>query len=155
MEIRKTRIDELDKVMEIYARARKFMAEHNNPNQWKYNKPSREQIEADILAGKHHICEECLKAQTGNISRNKLPSRKPETRMRVLALDAATGITGYAIFDDKKLTDYGTYSANEFADSTGRINDVKQWLLQVIEKTKPDAIGIENIQYQKNVKNEQ
>ena len=58
MEIRKTRLDELDKVMEIYAHARKFMAEHNNPNQWKNNKPTREQIEADILAGKHHICEE-------------------------------------------------------------------------------------------------
>ena len=58
MEVRKTRIEELDKVMEVYAHARKFMAEHNNPNQWKNNKPSREQIEADILAGKHHICEE-------------------------------------------------------------------------------------------------
>lgn len=58
MEIRKTRIDELDNVMEVYARARKFMVEHNNPNQWKNNKPSCEQIEADILAGKHYICEE-------------------------------------------------------------------------------------------------
>ena len=65
--------------------------------------------------------------------------------MRVLALDAATGTTGYAIFDDKKLVDYGTYTATEFADSTGRINDVKHWLLSVIEKTKPDAIGVENI----------
>lgn len=101
---------------------------------------------------KHHICEECLRVQTGNISRNKLPVRKPETRMRVLALDAATGTTGYAIFDDKKLVDYGTYTTTEFADATGRINDVKRWLLSVIEKTKPDAIGIENIQYQKNVK---
>ena len=53
MEIRKTRIDELDQVMEVYAHARKFMAEHNNPNQWKNNKPTREQIEKDILAGKH------------------------------------------------------------------------------------------------------
>jgi len=58
MEIRKTRMEELDKVMDVYAHARKFMAEHNNPNQWKNNKPGREQVEADILAGKHHICEE-------------------------------------------------------------------------------------------------
>lgn len=58
MEIRKTRIEELDKVMEVYAYARKFMEEHNNPNQWKNHKPSREQIEKDILAGKHYICEE-------------------------------------------------------------------------------------------------
>ena len=58
MEIRKTKIEELDKVMEIYAYARKFMAEHDNPNQWKNNKPSKEQIEQDILAGKHHVCIE-------------------------------------------------------------------------------------------------
>ena len=58
MEIRKTRLEELDTVMEVYARARKFMAEHDNPNQWKNNKPSREQIEKDILAGKHHVCME-------------------------------------------------------------------------------------------------
>ncbi len=58
MEIRKTKIEELDKVMEIYAQARKFMAEHNNPNQWKNNKPSREQIKADIMESKHHVCVE-------------------------------------------------------------------------------------------------
>ena len=58
MEIRKTRIDELDKVMDIYARARKFMAEHDNPTQWGINKPSREQIKEDILAGKCHVCVE-------------------------------------------------------------------------------------------------
>ena len=56
MEIRKTRLEELDMVMEIYVHARKFMVEHDNPNQWKNNKPSREQIEKDILDGKHHVC---------------------------------------------------------------------------------------------------
>ena len=58
MEIRKTKIEELDMVMEVYAHARKFMAEHNNPNQWKNNKPTRQQIEKDILAGKHYLCVE-------------------------------------------------------------------------------------------------
>jgi predicted GNAT family N-acyltransferase len=58
MEIRKTRMEELDEVMEIYKHARKFMAEHDNPNQWKQNKPTREQIITDILAGKSHVCVE-------------------------------------------------------------------------------------------------
>ncbi|MBQ9766120.1 MAG: GNAT family N-acetyltransferase [Lachnospiraceae bacterium] len=58
MEIRKTRISELDKVMEIYAYARRFMAEHNNPNQWGNNKPAREQVEADINNGKSYVCVE-------------------------------------------------------------------------------------------------
>ena len=58
MEIRSTRLEELEQVMEVYAYARRFMAEHDNPNQWKNNKPSREQIEKDILAGKHYVCME-------------------------------------------------------------------------------------------------
>lgn len=34
MEIRKTRPQELDAVMALYARARAFMAENGNPSQW-------------------------------------------------------------------------------------------------------------------------
>jgi hypothetical protein len=55
-EIRLTNLTELDEVMEIYAYARKFMAEHDNPTQWGANKPSREQIEKDVKAGKHYVC---------------------------------------------------------------------------------------------------
>ena len=58
MKIRNTRLDELDAVMEVYAHARKFMSAHGNPNQWKNNKPSREQIESDIKRGHHYVCEE-------------------------------------------------------------------------------------------------
>lgn len=58
MEIRQTRLEELDQVMEVYAYARKFMIEHKNPNQWKNNKPTREQIKKDILSGKHYVCME-------------------------------------------------------------------------------------------------
>lgn len=58
MEIRKTRPEELDAVMEIYAYARKFMAEHGNPNQWKQTNPPRERVEQDIAEGKSHVCVE-------------------------------------------------------------------------------------------------
>lgn len=56
MEIRKTKIEELDAVMEIYAYARQFMADHGNPNQWKKTNPPRERVELDILEGKSHVC---------------------------------------------------------------------------------------------------
>lgn len=56
MEIRKTRIEELDAVMCIYQRARRFMAEHGNPSQWGDNKPAREQIAKDIEQGKSYVC---------------------------------------------------------------------------------------------------
>ena len=58
MEIRRTRIEELDTAMEIYAYARRFMAEHDNPTQWGMNKPSREQVDRDILAEKSYVCVE-------------------------------------------------------------------------------------------------
>ena len=58
MEIRKTKAEELDRVMAIYAHARKFMAETGNPNQWGSTKPPKEQIIADIEQGKSYVCVE-------------------------------------------------------------------------------------------------
>ena len=58
MEIRNTRIDELDEVMEIYARARGFMAGHGNPTQWGNHFPPREMIEKDIEEQKSYVCVE-------------------------------------------------------------------------------------------------
>ena len=57
-QIRKTKLSELDEVMEVYAYARRFMAEHGNPNQWSNTKPTREQVEDDIRQGRHYVCEE-------------------------------------------------------------------------------------------------
>ena len=51
MEIRKVKADEIDRVMEIYAYARKFQAEHGNPNQWTGGYPQREIVEQDQADG--------------------------------------------------------------------------------------------------------
>ena len=58
MEIRKTRMEELDQVMEIYAYARKFMAEHGNATQWGQTKPARELVLEDIIRGDSYVCVE-------------------------------------------------------------------------------------------------
>ena len=58
MEIRKTRPEELDEVMEIYAYARQFMAEHGNAGQWGTTKPGREEVAADIEQGHSYVCVE-------------------------------------------------------------------------------------------------
>ena len=71
---------------------------------------------------KHHNCPECLKAEADNVRRNKLP--KKTTAFRVLALDAATGTTGYSIYDDEALVSYGTFTADSSKDVTERINEV-------------------------------
>ncbi len=58
MEIRKTRAEELDTVMEIYRHAQGFMAEQGNPNQWKGVHPPKAMIEKDIENGKSYVCVE-------------------------------------------------------------------------------------------------
>lgn len=53
--IRKTTMHDLDKVMEIYAAAKKFMDASGNPTQWKVGHPSREMIAADIESGESYV----------------------------------------------------------------------------------------------------
>ncbi len=54
--IRKSEKADLERILEIYAHARAFMAEHGNPNQWKDIKPTLSQIEDDIATGNGYVC---------------------------------------------------------------------------------------------------
>ena len=57
MDIRKTTLEEIDLLMEMYANARTFMAAHGNPDQWKNGYPSRDRVIADIESGCSYVCE--------------------------------------------------------------------------------------------------
>lgn len=70
-EIRKAQMEDLNLIMEIYKRARNFMAVHGNPNQWGKSKPPREQIERDIKMGKCHVCIEKAGDKENRIFGNK------------------------------------------------------------------------------------
>ena len=69
---------------------------------------------------------------------------------RTLALDQATHITGYSIFDGAQLTYYNSFEVSG-ADETERIHQLKIWLISAIENYKPDLIGIEGIQYEEHM----
>jgi len=57
MTIRHSIPQDLDRMMEIYAHARSFMAAHGNPNQWGPTQwPPRELIEQDIREGHSYVC---------------------------------------------------------------------------------------------------
>ena len=57
MHIRKAQPTELDRIMNIYAHARAFMAETGNPKQWgATNWPPQDLIVQDIAQGKCHVC---------------------------------------------------------------------------------------------------
>lgn len=57
MEIRRSAPEDFDRMLEIYARARRFMAEHGNPNQWgPTGWPPPELLRRDIEAGHSYVC---------------------------------------------------------------------------------------------------
>ncbi len=86
---------------------------------------------------------------------NKLECSKdfkiiPKTKgvKRILAIDDATEITGWAIYDGLKLIAYGKQVVSGM-DPIKRISGMRTWLLNVITSWQPDFIGIEDIQLQK------
>ena len=57
MRIRKSTEQDVPRMMEIYSYARKFMAEHGNPNQWgPTNWPPEERIHDDIRKRNSYVC---------------------------------------------------------------------------------------------------
>lgn len=55
--IRPTKEEDLQAILQIYARARQFMRENGNPNQWGNIHPLQELIEGDIRKGQSYLCE--------------------------------------------------------------------------------------------------
>ena len=57
MKIRKTAIEDIGRIMDIYAYARKFMAQHGNPDQWgPTGWPPEALIRNDISEGNSYVC---------------------------------------------------------------------------------------------------
>ena len=57
MQIRKSTLQDLNRMMEIYAMAREYMAAHGNPNQWgPTNWPPESLIRQDIARGNSYVC---------------------------------------------------------------------------------------------------
>lgn len=55
--IRKSTMEDFDRMLEIYARARAFMAETGNPNQWgATNWPPIDLLKEDIEVGRSYVC---------------------------------------------------------------------------------------------------
>lgn len=58
MKIRKTREEDIGKVLEIYDSARSFMRENNNPNQWEKSYPSEKSLREDIKKEVSYVLED-------------------------------------------------------------------------------------------------
>lgn len=58
-QVRKATAQDLPRIEEIYAYARRFMAEHGNPNQWGKTTPPHHQLVQDIADGTlYAVCDE-------------------------------------------------------------------------------------------------
>lgn len=73
---------------------------------------------------------------------------KPKNVTRVLSLDQATNITGWAIYDNKDLIAYGKIKFTQI-DTFERMSKMRYWLLNMIENWQPDKVSLEDIQLQK------
>lgn len=58
MEIRHAQTADLPVLEELFANARRFMAENGNPDQWWGGYPTQEMLESDIALGQLYVCEE-------------------------------------------------------------------------------------------------
>lgn len=57
MQIRKTNISDFETILKIYDKARQYMVENGNPNQWaKNNWPPEDLVKKDIQDGKSYVC---------------------------------------------------------------------------------------------------
>ena len=56
MYIRKSVAADIERILEIYGAARRFMRESGNPEQWPDGYPGIKEVEYDIESGKGHVC---------------------------------------------------------------------------------------------------
>ena len=69
---------------------------------------------------------------------------KPKGVKRTLALDQASHLTGWAIFDNEQLVKYGVFEAVDGNDDD-RIDQIRIWLNSMIVNYSPDLIAFEGI----------
>lgn len=91
-------------------------------------------------------CPICKQAEEYYGSIEIKPKSKGVTR--VLALDQATNVSGWSIYDNKELIAYGKVEFTQ-TNTIERISKVRQWLINMIENWKPDKVALEDIQLQK------
>lgn len=89
------------------------------------------------------ICEETNKV-------SNLVEIKPKSKetTRIISIDDATNISGWAVYDNKKLVTFGKIEFTQ-KDTVERISRMRQWLINMIDNWHPDKIAIEDIQLQK------
>lgn len=96
---------------------------------------------------KSFSCPICSKNRFASAKDISIPQKKKED-FRILALDQATQISGWAIFDNEELLKFGKLNIDSGLDKVERISAVRSWLMSMIDTVNPDLIVMEDIQLQ-------
>lgn len=94
---------------------------------------------------KHGCC--CPQCNKENLVSKESYSAPKTSKYRILALDQATLLTGWSLWDGKDLIAYGAFKSQE-KSSPERIHYLKEWLISMIENNNPDLVLLEDIQLQ-------
>lgn len=105
---------------------------HRVYNTWKKIRKKRE-------------CPVCIQNQLKDIESNIIPKKKDE--FRILALDQATRISGWAIFSNGNLIKYGIFET-QLENEIQRDIQIKNWLISIIKNWNIDFVALEGIQYE-------
>lgn len=97
---------------------------------------------------KRRVCPICERNSLKDPVITIVPKKSGTTR--ILALDQATHISGWSVFDGKNLTSYGMYETKA-AEEAARFHEVNMWFTSMVENWKPDYIALEGIQYEKSM----
>ena len=63
--------------------------------------------------------------------------------MKILALDTSTKVSGYAIFNNKKLIRYSSIDKSDKKDGNKRMRDMVENIITLIKREAPDVVVIE------------
>jgi Holliday junction resolvasome RuvABC endonuclease subunit len=75
--------------------------------------------------------------------------QKKKGTYRILAIDQATHVSGWSIYDDGKPVRFGTFTTRGEKEIE-RISEVRTWLIQMIAMWNVDFVALEGIQLEKN-----
>lgn len=73
--------------------------------------------------------------------------------MRILALDQASRITGWAIFDENKLERYGTINVGKYYELGERLYQIRQQIEHLIDDEHIDVVILEDIYLDESMMN--
>lgn len=72
-------------------------------------------------------------------------------KIKILCLDQATKISGYSVFEDGNLVDYGVVKIKKKEnDGIERIRLMNEEIIKLIKKVNPNFIVFEDVQFQRN-----